>query len=181
MLERPQSPSPYELLPPVPSFTLESDDIVDGGELPNLHVSAWNGAGGHDVSPHLRWSGFPDGTAGFAVTCYDPDAPTGSGFWHWAVANLPRSVTELPQGAGAPSGERMPSGAVQLRNDAGQAGYMGAAPPKGDRPHRYIFAVHALSTDKLNVGPDAAPAILGFNITFNILARATLTAVYQAR
>lgn len=181
MLERPQSPNPYDLLPAVPGFVLESHDLTEGGELPNPHVSAWNGAGGDDVSPHLHWSGFPEETAGFAVTCFDPDAPTGSGFWHWAVANLPRSVTELPQGAGDPSGNKMPDGAVQLRNDGGQPGYMGAAPPKGDRPHRYIFAVHALGAAKLAVGPDAAPAILGFNITFNVLARATLTAIYQAR
>jgi hypothetical protein len=181
MLERQQSPNPYDLLPPVPGFALASDDLVDGGELPNIHVSAWNGAGGHDVSPHLRWSGFPEATASFAVTCYDPDAPTGSGFWHWAVANLPRSVTELAQGAGDPSGTRMPGGAVQLRNDGGQAGYIGAAPPRGDRAHRYIFAVHALKVEHLEVGADATPAILGFNITFNVLARATLTALYQAR
>lgn len=180
MLERPESPNPYDLLPKVASFTLESEDLTDGGELPMRHASAWNGTGGEDVSPHLRWSGFPDRTAGFAVTCYDPDAPTGSGFWHWVVANVPASVTELARGAGSPGG-KLPAGAVQVRNDAGATGYMGAAPPKGDRPHHYIFAVHALDTDKLEVDQNASPAFVGFNITFHILARATLTALFQVK
>jgi len=177
MLERPESPSPYDLLPKVPAFRLESDDIQEGVRLPNDHVSDW--AGGKNVSPHLRWSGFPPDTQGFAVTCYDPDAPTGSGFWHWAVAGLPKSVTELPRGAGKADGSGLPRGATHLRNDGGMVSYMGAAPPKGDRPHRYIFAVHALDTDKLDVDANASPAILGFNITFHVLARATLTAIYQ--
>ncbi len=177
MLERPVSPSPYDLLPPVPGFDLVSDDVTEGSRLPHSHVGDW--AGGANISPHLRWSGFPPEAAGFAVTCYDPDAPTGSGFWHWAVAGLPRSVVELPRGAGSESGQALPPGAFHLRNDTGRPGYMGAAPPKGDRPHRYIFAVHALDTDKLDVGPSAPPAILGFNMVFHTIARATLTATYQ--
>ncbi|HTV10580.1 MAG TPA: YbhB/YbcL family Raf kinase inhibitor-like protein [Acidimicrobiales bacterium] len=177
MLERPDAPNPYDLLPKVPSFQLTSNDIKEGATLPNEHVSDW--VGGANLSPHLRWSGFPAQTAGFAITCYDPDAPTGSGFWHWAVAGLPSTLTELPRGAGKASGGSLPSGAVQLRHDGGGVGYMGAAPPQGDKPHRYIFAVHALDTDKLDVGPGAAPAILGFNITFHVIARATLTAIYQ--
>ena len=179
MLERPQSPYPYDLLPKVPSFDLVSDDLAEGEGLPQAHVSDWIGGG--NVSPHLRWSGFPEETAGFAVTCYDPDAPTGSGFWHWALAGLGPSVTELARGAGDASGQALPPGAVQLRNDGGSAGYMGAAPPKGDRPHRYIFAVHALDTGELDVNPSTSPAVLGFNCTFHVLARATLTAVYQVQ
>ena len=177
MLERPISPNPYDLLPPVAPFDLASDDITEGSPLAEAYVGDW--AGGANTSPHLRWSGFPAQTASFAVTCYDPDAPTGSGFWHWAVAGLPASVTELARGAGAPGGEGLPPGAFQLRNDTGRPGYMGAAPPAGDRPHRYIFAVHALGTAKLEVGPDATPAVLGFNLVFHTIARATLTATYQ--
>ncbi len=177
MLDRPVGPSPYDLLPQVPGFELVSDDVRDGTRLPGTHVSDY--AGGANLSPHLSWSGFPSQTKSFAVTCYDPDAPTGSGFWHWAVFGLPRSVTELVRGAGRPEGDKLPAGAVQLRNDGGYIGYMGAAPPPGDRPHRYIFAVHALGTDELDIGPDASPAVLGFNMTFHVVARATLTATYR--
>jgi Raf kinase inhibitor-like YbhB/YbcL family protein len=178
MLERPESPNPYDLLPPVPSFTLTSHDLTDGGRLPIAHVSDW--AGGQNVSPHLSWSGFPQETVSFAVTLYDPDAPTGSGFWHWEVAGIPRTITELRRGAGSASGEGLPAGAFQLRNDGGTVGYMGAAPPKGDRPHHYIFAVHALDVSSLDIGPDATPAMMGFHLTFHTRARATLTAIYQA-
>lgn len=178
MLERAESPHPYDLLPPVPAFEVASEDIEPGATLPNRHVAAM--AGGDDISPHLRWSGFPEATRAFAVTVYDPDAPTGSGFWHWALVGLGPEVTELSRGAGDPDGSQLPSGAFQLKNDAGVTGYTGSAPPAGDRPHRYIFAVHALDTDKLDVEPSATPAWLGFNMTFHCIARATLTAVYQA-
>jgi Raf kinase inhibitor-like YbhB/YbcL family protein len=176
-LERPQSPNPYDLLPKVPSFEVASDDIKEGATKPLVHVSDW--IGGENRSPELHWSGFPAETAGFAVTCFDPDAPTTSGFWHWAVAGLSNTVTELPRDAGAAGGAGLPAGAFMLRNDAGTSAYMGAAPPKGDRLHRYIFAVHALDTDDLGVQPDATPAILGFNLTFHTIARGTLTVLYQ--
>jgi Raf kinase inhibitor-like YbhB/YbcL family protein len=111
------------------------------------------------------------------VTCYDPDAPTGSGFWHWVLVGLPAGTSELRRGAGTP--DNVPAGAFHVRNDYGTGEYGGAAPPAGDRPHRYIFAVHALDTDDIGIGASATPAYVGFNVTFHILARATLTATYR--
>ncbi|WRL66398.1 YbhB/YbcL family Raf kinase inhibitor-like protein [Blastococcus brunescens] len=128
MADRPLSYDPYAHLPQVPSFTVTSTDCADGDVLPTPQVSGVMGAGGEDRSPQLSWSGFPEGTKSFAVTVYDPDAPTASGFWHWAVANIPGSVTELPSGAGDKDAPQLPEGALQLRNDGGFAGYVGAAP-----------------------------------------------------
>ncbi len=180
MSPRPLPPLPYELLPPVPSFTLTSTDIADGRPLGQPQVSGLLGAGGEDRSPQLSWSGFPPETASFALTCFDPDAPTGSGFWHWAVADIPRQVTELPAGAGSPGSALMPQQAVTVRNDAGTAGFVGAAPPAGHGPHRYAFVVHAVDVESLGIGADVAPAILGFNLFGHTLARAILVATYEA-
>src|SRR6202162_4748678 len=140
-------PDPYAALPELPSFHLESASITDGQTLAKPQVSGIMGAGGEDVSPQLSWSGFPDGTRSFAVTVYDPDAPTLSGFWHWAVGNLPASVTELPEDAG--DGRELPGGAQELVNDAGMRRYVGAAPPPGHGVHRYFVAVHAVDVDNL--------------------------------
>src|SRR3954469_8414038 len=164
MAERPVPPNPYDFLPQVPTFSVSSADCSDGATLASPQVSGVMGAGGQDRSPQLTWSGFPEGTKSFAVTVYDPDAPTASGFWHWVVANIPASVTELPSGAGDKDDPQLPEGAVQLRNDAGFAGYVGAGPPAGHGPHRYFIVVHAVGTDRLDVGPDATPAFLGFNL-----------------
>ena len=136
--------NPYEELPEVPSFTLTSSDIVDGQALALPQVSGMLGSGGGDISPQLSWSDFPAQTKSFAVTVYDPDAPTASGFWHWAVANIPVVTTSLPSGAGDQYGAGLPAGALQLRNDAGMTGYVGAAPPSGHGPHHYYVVVHAL-------------------------------------
>jgi Raf kinase inhibitor-like YbhB/YbcL family protein len=179
MADRPVPPNPYDFLPQVPSFTVTSTDCSDGVALSSPQVSGVMGAGGEDRSPHLSWSGFPEQTKSFAVTVYDPDAPTGSGFWHWVVANVPASVTELPSGAGDKDSPQLPAGAVQFRNDAGFAGYIGAAPPSGHGPHRYFVVVHALDTDDLGVPADASPAYVGFNLFGHTLARGTLVATYE--
>jgi Raf kinase inhibitor-like YbhB/YbcL family protein len=170
---------PYAYLPEVPSFTLTSIDIGDGQMLLSPQVSGMMGAGGEDVSPQLSWSGFPEQTKSFAVTCYDPDAPTTSGFWHWAIADLPAGVTELPSGAGSPGSTDLPSGAITLRNDGGMAGYMGAAPPEGHGAHRYVFAVHAVDVEKLGIDADTTPAVLGFHLFSHTLARALLVPTYE--
>ena len=174
-LQRATAPDPHDLLPAAPSFSVESDDVQDGA--PQAAKHAHTSAGGENVSPHLRWSGFPDETQSFAVTCFDPDAPTGSGFWHWVAFNIPASVTELARGA---SSDGLPEGAVEARNDYGELGYGGAAPPGGDRPHRYVFTVHALGTDALELDASASPAYVGFNLSANAIARAAIRPTYTA-
>ena len=178
MADKPQNP--YDFLAPVPSFTVTSTDIQDGETLPEAQRSGIFGAGGSDTSPQLAWSGFPEGTRGFAVTCYDPDAPTAAGFWHWAVYGIPASVTELATGAGSADGAGLPEGAVTLRNDASIKQYLGAAPPEGHGPHRYFFVVHALDTDSLEmVTVDSTPAFLGYVLSGHTLGRGTIVATFE--
>ncbi len=171
--------NPYDFLPKLPSFTLTSTDLADGQPLNKAQVSGIMGAGGEDVSPQLSWSGFPEETRSFAVTVYDPDAPTASGFWHWAVANLPATVTELPSGVG--DGSLLPGDALTLCNDAGMRRYIGAAPPAGHGVHRYYIAVHAVSVEKLELEESASPAYLGFNLFMNAIARAVIHGTYEQR
>ncbi|MCI1642333.1 MAG: YbhB/YbcL family Raf kinase inhibitor-like protein [Actinomyces sp.] len=170
---RPQAPDPYDSLPPVPAFALTSDDLSDGATMPPPFTAA-----GGSTSPHLRWSGFPPPTRGFVLTCFDPDAPTPSGYWHWAVVDLAADQTEIAQGAGA-SDLTLEGAAFHLRGDNGEHSYMGAAPPAGDRPHRYIFAVHALDVETLGLTDETTPAAASFQALFHTIARARLTVTYQ--
>ncbi|MEU3193035.1 YbhB/YbcL family Raf kinase inhibitor-like protein [Streptomyces sp. NPDC006992] len=165
---------PFAGLPEAPSFTVVSTTVTDGGAWPaEQHASAL--PGGKDISPQLSWSGAPEETRSYAVTVYDPDAPTGSGFWHWAVADIPATVTELPEGAGGDSGAGLPEGAFQLPNDMRTARFVGAAPPAGHGPHRYVIVVHALDVASIGVPADATPAVLGFTMAGHVLGRAVLT------
>jgi Raf kinase inhibitor-like YbhB/YbcL family protein len=153
--------------------------VTDGAELAPPHLSGIFGAGGEDVSPQLSWSGFPDATKSFVVTCYDPDAPTASGFWHWAVADIPVSTTSLDTNAGDEKGSGLPEGAVTLANDAGLTRYLGSAPPPGHGVHHYYFVVHAVDVDSLGLPDGATPAFLGFNLFSHTLARAVLVGTYE--
>lgn len=171
---------PFARLPEVPSFRLTSETLTEGQALPVEQLSGALGVpGGKDISPQLSWSGAPDGTRSYAVTMYDPDAPTGSGFWHWAVTGIPATVTSLPAGAGDDVGAGLPEGAIQLVGDAGAARFIGGAPPAGHGEHRYFITVHALDVTDLGLAATASPAFLGFNIASHILGRATLTATAE--
>ncbi|MBC5763668.1 YbhB/YbcL family Raf kinase inhibitor-like protein [Ramlibacter albus] len=159
-------------------FKLESPDIKANAMMDKKWEANVFGCSGENKSPALKWSGAPKDTKSFAVTVYDPDAPTGSGFWHWFVYNIPANVTELKLDAGNQSGANLPQGAKQNRIDYGFAGWGGACPPEGDKPHRYIFTVHALKTDKLDLPADATAAVAGFMTNANTIAKASFTAKY---
>lgn len=162
-------------------FTLKSADIAPGARIAEKHVYKGFGCEGGNVSPALEWHGAPAGTKSFAITMYDPDAPTGSGWWHWVVFNIPASTTKLEEGAGDASGARLPPGAVQSRTDFGAPGYGGPCPPKGPslkKPHHYVFTVYALKVDKLDLPPDAPGAMVGFMINANTLGKASFTGRY---
>ena len=172
-LDRPVSPNPYDLLPEVPSFTVTSEDVTDGQPLKDGQVNAEG-----DRSPQLSWSGAPEGTQSFTVTCFDPDAPTPSGFWHWVLVDLPADCTSLDAGAGA-EGADLPGNAFMCRNDGGSKAFMGAAPPPNDQVHRYFFVVHALDVPSLGLGPDTMPGAANTAVLFHTLARAVLVGTYQ--
>ncbi|HSP35182.1 MAG TPA: YbhB/YbcL family Raf kinase inhibitor-like protein [Thermoanaerobaculia bacterium] len=155
-----------------------SADVHEGGRIAAAYVFNGMGCTGTNLSPELQWSGTPAGTKSFAVTAYDPDAPTGSGWWHWVVYNIPANVTRLERGAGSANGN-LPAGATQGNTDFGQPGYGGPCPPPGDKPHHYIFTVFALDTDKLDVPASATAAYVGFNLHAHTIAKGKLTALYS--
>ena len=159
-------------------FRLTSPDVHQGQRIATAQVFKGMGCTGSNVSPALSWSGAPAGTKSYALTVYDPDAPTGSGWWHWVVYNIPGNVTSLPSGAGDASKNLLPSGATQGNTDFGTPGYGGPCPPAGDKPHHYIFTIYALNTDKLDIPANATAAYVGFNIHGHRLGKATLTALY---
>ena len=158
-------------------FTLHSADVKPGAMLTDQQVFNGFGCNGANVSPQLGWSNAPAGTKSFVVTVYDPDAPTGSGWWHWVVYDIPATAKELAKGAGSGTAA-LPEGAKQGKTDFGAPGFGGACPPKGDKPHRYVFTVYALKADKLEVPADASPAMIGFMTKANALASASFTAHY---
>jgi Raf kinase inhibitor-like YbhB/YbcL family protein len=162
-----------------PSFHLSSQSFQDGQTLPPAQRSGKMRAGGQDQSPQLSWSGAPAGTRGYAVTVFDPDAPGRGGFWHWAVLDIPADVSSLPPGAGAEGGRLLPAGAVQLKNDGGFHGYLGAAPPPGHGPHRYIVTVYALDVEQLGLDAGFAPSRLESKLSAHTLAHAALTGIYE--
>lgn len=170
-LDRPTAPDPYDLLPRVPEFVVTSDSFADGERVPDRTT---NTPAGDNVSPHLAWSGFPEQTRSFAVTCFDPDAPGPAGWWHWTVLDLPPTTTALPEGAGTPQADLL-----QLRGDDGVAAYRGAAPPPGDMVHRYYYAVHALDVPSVGLAADAMPGAASTALVFHTLARAILVGTYQ--
>ena len=160
------------------SFTISSPDIPAGGTIDKRFEFEGFGCSGANKSPALKWSGAPAGAKSFALTVYDPDAPTGSGWWHWFIVNIPASVTELKADAGAVGGGSLPKGASHVRIDYGVAGFGGVCPPEGDPPHRYIFTVHALGVEKLDTPADATAALAGFMVNGNSLAKASFEARY---
>jgi len=157
-------------------FTLKSGDVK--GQLSINEVFNGFGCTGKNISPELSWVNAPEGTKSFAVTVYDPDAPTGSGWWHWVVFNIAKDVKSLKSGAGDPSKKIMPAGVVQNVIDYGFAGFGGACPPEGDKAHEYLFTVYALDVDKLELDGKQSPAIAGYYINAHTLAKASLVAYY---
>jgi len=159
-------------------FSVTSSDLSAQKPIGNKFVFNSFGCQGENVSPALRWSNPPAGTKSFAVTAYDPAAPTGSGWWHWVVYNIPANTTSLAQGAGDAKSPKLPEGAAQGNTDFGTPGYGGPCPPKGDKPHPYTFTVFALDTDKLDIPAGATAALVGFNLHGHTIGKASITAKY---
>jgi Raf kinase inhibitor-like YbhB/YbcL family protein len=158
------------------AFTLKSETI--GGQLTENQVFSGFGCTGKNISPQLKWIDPPKEAQSFAVTVYDPDAPTGSGWWHWVVFNIPADKSELPEDSGNITKNLAPKGSIQSITDFGKPGFGGACPPLGDKPHRYIFTVYALSVAKLDMDETTPPAMVGFTLNQHAIAKASLLAYY---
>jgi Raf kinase inhibitor-like YbhB/YbcL family protein len=159
-------------------FSISSPSLKPGGTLPAKHVFNGFGCTGANISPALSWFNAPAGTQSFAITVYDPDAPTGSGWWHWVAYNIPATTQSVSEGSGAANGQQLPVGTTHGKTDFGTVGYGGACPPAGDKAHRYIFTVHALKTPKIDLPPDASAAMIGFMIHMNKLGSTSLEVTY---
>lgn len=161
------------------SLTLSSKDIAQGEFMPKAQEFSGFSCSGGDLSPHLKWSNAPKGTKSYAITAYDPDAPTGSGWWHWQIVNIPMTVMEISTGAGNTKTNMAPKGSEQIQNDFGSRGFGGACPPKGHGVHHYRFTVHALSVEKLKLSKDASGALAGYMINANTIESSTIEALYK--
>ena len=157
------------------NFTLKSENLL--GQLTKTQEFSGFGCDGKNISPELHWNDAPKGTKSFAVTVYDPDAPTGSGWWHWVVFNIPSFVTSIPENFGDTT-KKQPISAIQSITDFGKAGFGGACPPKGDKPHRYMFTVHALDVDHLDLDDKASAALVGYMLGMHTIAKSTLISYY---
>src|SRR5699024_7729510 len=165
-------PDPYEPLGNPPSFTLTSTDLADGAEIEEKFRAPSN------ISPQLQWSDLPEGTKSLAVTLLDPDAPTGAGFWHWAAFNIPADTTELPQGAGSAADLGI-DGVISLKHDVSHREHYGTQPPAVYSPHRYLYSIHALDVETLDIASDSSPTVLGCNLYFHTLGRSILSGRYE--
>lgn len=162
-------------------FTLTSPDIQPNGPIAIEQVFNGFGCSGQNISPALAWSGAPAGTKSFALLCHDPDAPTGgAGWWHWLVANIPASATGLAKNAGTPDGKNLPAGAMQVATDFGGPGWGGPCPPVGHGPHRYVFTLYALGTERLDVAPTGA-SLAGFMINMSAIGKTSLTGIFERK
>jgi Raf kinase inhibitor-like YbhB/YbcL family protein len=160
-------------------LTLSSKDIAEGEFMSKAQEFNGFGCSGSDLSPHLKWSNAPEGTKSFAITAYDPDAPTGSGWWHWQIVNIPVTVMEIPTGAGNTKTNNAPTGSTQTKNDYGNQGFGGACPPEGHGVHRYRFTLHALSVEKLDLPKDASGALAGYMINSHTIESTTIESLYK--
>jgi Raf kinase inhibitor-like YbhB/YbcL family protein len=160
------------------AIKLDSPDVKQGGKFSEEQVANVLGCDGKNISPALSWSGAPKGTKSFVVTLYDPDAPTGSGWWHWVAFNIPPDTTSLPKNAGDPKANLMPAGAILGRTDFGFSAYGGPCPPKGDKPHHYHLVVSATDLDKIDADANTSAAVIGFNLHFHTLAKGEIVATY---